>query len=67
VFGLRDFETLGGSIEKIETSVAELKIIANFRGVIHNFPFKLLTVILKAKTNNMSVEVRICMYIIYIV
>ena len=29
--GLRDFETLGESIEKIETSVVELKISANFR------------------------------------
>ena len=29
---LRDFETLGRSIVKIETSVAELKIVINFRG-----------------------------------
>jgi hypothetical protein len=35
---LRDFETLGGYIVKIETSVAELKIVVNFRGVIHTFP-----------------------------
>jgi hypothetical protein len=35
---LRDFETLRESIEKIETSVAKLKIITNFRGVIRTFP-----------------------------
>jgi hypothetical protein len=34
---LRDFETLGGYIVKIETSVAELKIAVNFRGVIRTF------------------------------
>jgi hypothetical protein len=38
VLGLRDFETLRGSIVKIETSVAELKIVVNFRGVIRTFP-----------------------------
>jgi hypothetical protein len=32
VLGLRDFETLGGLIEKIEILVVELKITANFRG-----------------------------------
>jgi hypothetical protein len=30
--GLREFETLEGSIEKIEISMAELKISTNFRG-----------------------------------
>jgi hypothetical protein len=29
---LKEIETLGGSIKKIETLVAELKIAANFRG-----------------------------------
>jgi hypothetical protein len=32
VLGLRDFETLRGSIVKIETSVTELKIVVNFKG-----------------------------------
>ena len=32
-------KTLGRSIVKIETSVAELKITANFRRVIRTFPF----------------------------
>jgi hypothetical protein len=32
VLRLRDFETLEGSIEKIETSVVKLKIVTNFRG-----------------------------------
>jgi hypothetical protein len=32
MLGLRDFETLRGSIVKIETSIAELKIAVNFRG-----------------------------------
>ena len=35
---LRNFETLGGSIVKIETSMAELKIAANFGGLIRTFP-----------------------------
>jgi hypothetical protein len=35
---LRDFEILGGSIEKIETSVAELIIAVNFREVNSTFP-----------------------------
>jgi hypothetical protein len=35
---LRDFEILGGSIEKIETLLAELKIVVNFRGVNNTFP-----------------------------
>jgi hypothetical protein len=38
VLELRDFETLGGSIVKIETSVAKLKIVINFKGVIRTFP-----------------------------
>jgi hypothetical protein len=37
---LRDFKTLGGSIAKIKTSVAELKIVVNFKGVIRTFPYK---------------------------
>ena len=37
---LRDFEILRGLIAKIETSVAKLKIVVNFRGVIHTFPNK---------------------------
>jgi hypothetical protein len=36
--GLRDFETLWGLIEKIKTSVVELKIVANFRGWNNTFP-----------------------------
>ena len=35
---LKDFETLGGSIEKIETLVVELKIAANLVGLNNNFP-----------------------------
>jgi hypothetical protein len=38
VLRLRDFETLEGSIEKIETSVVKLKIVTNFRGVNNTFP-----------------------------
>jgi hypothetical protein len=34
---LRDFETLGGCIVKIKISVAELKIVVNFRGMIYTF------------------------------
>ena len=34
---LKDFESLGESIEKIETLVVELKIAVNFRGVNSNF------------------------------
>ena len=34
----RDFETLGRSIVKIKTLVAELKIDVNFRGMIRTFP-----------------------------
>ena len=37
---LRNFKTLGGSIVKIETSMAELKIVANFGGLICTFPKK---------------------------
>jgi hypothetical protein len=39
VLGLRDFETLKGSIVKIETLVAELEIAVNFSGVIRTFPY----------------------------
>jgi hypothetical protein len=39
---LREIKTLGGYIVKIETSVAELKIALNFRGVIRTFPYILL-------------------------
>jgi hypothetical protein len=42
VFELRDFETLKGLIIKIKTSVAELKIIINFRRVIRTFSFNSL-------------------------
>ena len=35
---LKKIKTLGESIVKIETSVAELKIGANFREVIRTFP-----------------------------
>ena len=35
---LKDFETLGELIEKIETLVVKLKIATNFRGVNNNFP-----------------------------
>ena len=35
---LRDFETLGESIAKIKTLIAELKIDANFKEVIPTFP-----------------------------
>jgi hypothetical protein len=35
---LKNFETFGGSIDKIETLVIKLKIVANFRGVNSNFP-----------------------------
>jgi hypothetical protein len=38
VLELKDFETLGGSIEKIKTLVVKLKIATNFRGVNNNFP-----------------------------
>jgi hypothetical protein len=34
----KKIETLGGSIEKIETLGVELKIDANFKGVNNNFP-----------------------------
>jgi uncharacterized surface protein with fasciclin (FAS1) repeats len=34
---LRDFKTLGGSIVKIKTSMAKLKISINFKGVICTF------------------------------
>jgi hypothetical protein len=37
---LKEIETLRGSIEKIETLVAELKVAANFRGVNNIFPLK---------------------------
>jgi hypothetical protein len=36
--GLRNFETLRGSIVKIEISVVKLKIAINFRRVIRTFP-----------------------------
>jgi hypothetical protein len=39
VLELRDFENLGGSIEKIETSIVKLKIAVNFRRVNNTFPF----------------------------
>jgi hypothetical protein len=35
---LKEIETLRGSIDKIETLVAELKVVANFRGVNNIFP-----------------------------
>jgi hypothetical protein len=35
---LKEIETLRGSIKKIETLVAELKIVVNFRGVNNTFP-----------------------------
>ena len=35
---LKDFETLRGSIEKIETLVVKLKIATNYKGVNNNFP-----------------------------
>jgi hypothetical protein len=43
VLELKEIETLGGggSIEKIETLVAELKITANFREVNSTFPLNL--------------------------
>ena len=37
---LKEIKTLGGSVVKIERSVAELKIAANFREVIRTFPKK---------------------------
>jgi hypothetical protein len=39
---LKEIETLRRSIEKNETSVAELKIAANFRGVNNIFPLSIL-------------------------
>jgi hypothetical protein len=39
---LKEIETLGASIEKIETLMVELKIAANFGGVNSNF-FKKVT------------------------
>jgi hypothetical protein len=41
--GLRDFETLGGSIEKIETSMVELKIAANFMRINSTYSQMLIT------------------------
>jgi hypothetical protein len=35
---LKEIKTLGGSIEKIETLVVELKIAANFMGMNNTFP-----------------------------
>jgi hypothetical protein len=40
---LKEIKTLGGSIVKIEISVAELKIAANFKRVIRIFPKKKLS------------------------
>jgi hypothetical protein len=39
VLELKEIETLGGSIEKIETLVVKLKIAANFGRVNSNFPY----------------------------
>ena len=39
VLELKEIKILEGSIVKIETSVAKLKIAANFRGVIRTFPY----------------------------
>jgi hypothetical protein len=39
---LKEIETLRRSIEKNETSVAELEIAANFRGVNNIFPLSIL-------------------------
>jgi hypothetical protein len=38
---LKNFKTLGGSIEKIEILGVELKIATNFGGVNSNFPILL--------------------------
>jgi hypothetical protein len=40
---LKEIETLGGSIEKIETLVAELKIVVNFGGLNNTFSLSLFS------------------------
>jgi hypothetical protein len=48
VLELKENETLGGSIEKIEILVVELKIATNFRGVNNNFPSLEINKIIKS-------------------
>jgi hypothetical protein len=42
VLGLRDFETLWGSIDKIETLMVKSKIATNFSGVEQHFSLQFI-------------------------